>query len=343
MTQLVAALVIWGLVLCLLPGTRRRTDHSILTAALTIAASLTLNIDPIYLALDRALGSRNVLDVCANILMVIGIYFLSKAILRAADPREESARTDNLGLGILCLAILGLVVSFSQIDAPDSSINFMKDYGDQWTAAVYSAIQFVYIGAVVALTGVVCFRFRGDMARPYFRVAFTLIGIGCVLALVLALSVLGMDIAHLMGDVGTMAALSLIYDASVVGAMVFLCVGLALPPVARRLIERSDLKTVTELRESLAPVWEKMTETRRETHLPPPALMDVRVDAVSRRLHRMLVEIQDVLLMDPATVTLLRDEDRQTLNRAEDYLASHRGSRLDAIAGSEKRRRKLHR
>ncbi|MCA4132657.1 hypothetical protein LD110_07485 [Arthrobacter sp. M4] len=318
-------------------------DHSILIAALTIATSLTLNIDPIYLALDRALGSRNVLDVCANILMVVGIYFLSKAILGAADPREDMARKDSIGLGILCLVILGLIVAFVQIDATDSSTNFMKDYGDQWAAAVYSAIQFIYIGAVVALTGVVCFRFRGDMARPYFRIGFTLIGIGCVLALVLALSVLGMDIAHLMGDVRTMAALSLVYDASVVGAMTFLCIGLALPPVARRLTGRSDLKRVIELGESLAPVWEKMTEARMETRLPPPAVTDEQVDAANRRLHRMLVEIQDALLMEPATATLLSNRDRETLSRAEDYLASHRGSRIDAIGGSEKARRNLHR
>ena len=341
MTQLVAVLVIWGLVLCLLPGIRRRADYSILVAALTIATSLTLNMDPIYLALDRILGSRNLLDVCANILMVVGIYFLSRAILRAADPREVLERKDNLGLGSLCLVILGLIVAFSQIDASESSTNFMKDYGDQWSAAIYSSLQFMYIGVVVAVTGCVCFRFRRHMARPYFRIAFTLIGIGCLLGLILAVSVLGMDLAHLVGDVRTMTTLSSFYDASVVGAMTFLCVGLALPPVARRLAGRSDLKNLTELRESLEAVWERATETRRETRLMAPPLTDEKVDAVRRRLHRMLVEIQDALLMDPATATLLSDRDLQTLGRAEVYLAAHRGSRKDGSEDSEKGRRDL--
>lgn len=100
MIQLLAASLIWGLVLCLLPGIRRRADQSILVAAVTIAAALTLNIDSVYLAGDDLLGRHNVLDLLANILMVVGIYFLSRAILRAADPGELPARQNHFGLAV---------------------------------------------------------------------------------------------------------------------------------------------------------------------------------------------------------------------------------------------------
>ncbi len=198
MIQAVTAAVIWGLVLCLLPGARTRKDHSILVAAVAIATALSLNVDPIYLAGDQALGGHNLLDLLANILMVVGIYFLSQAILRAAELNDAPVRRDRRGLLILGLVSLGLVLAFLRIEAPASSTKFMLDYGEQPAAALYSAIQFVYIGVVVGVTGYVCFRFRRRMAASYFRVAFTLIGIGCSLALVVVLAVLGMDVANLL-------------------------------------------------------------------------------------------------------------------------------------------------
>jgi hypothetical protein len=322
--QAVTAAVIWGLVLCLLPGARTRKDHSILVAAVAIATALSLNVDPIYLAGDRVLGGHNLLDLLANILMVVGIYFLSQAILRAAELSDGPVHRDRRGLLLLGLVAAGLVLAFLYVEAPVSSTRFMLDYGDQLAAALYSAIQFVYIGVVVGVTGYVCFRFRRRMAASYFRVAFTLIGIGCFLALVVVFSVLGMDLAHLLGDQSTMLQLAAIYDTSFVGAMSFLCAGLALPPVARRIVQRTQHKTQAGLLEDLTSTWEKATATRKDGRLGLPAGVIERGDPETRRLHRMLVEIEDALLMDPAAANLLNEADFQTLTRTEHYLASHR-------------------
>ncbi|KQQ80995.1 hypothetical protein [Arthrobacter sp. Leaf137] len=331
MIQAVTAGVIWGLVLCLLPGARTRKDHSILVAAVTIATALTLNVDPIYIAVDRALGGYNLLDLLANILMVVGIYFLSQAILRAAELNDAPVGKDRLGLMVLGLVSAGLVLAFLRVEAPVSSTKFMLDYGDQPAAALYSTIQFVYIGVVIGVTGYVCFRFRRRMAASYFRVAFTLIGIGCFLALVVVFSVLGMDLAHLLGDQSTMQQLAAIYDSSFVGAMLFLCAGLALPPVARRLVQRTQRRTQADLLEDLTSTWEKATATRKDGRLATPAGVIERGDPETRRLHRMLVEIEDALLMDPGAAKLLDEADFQTLTRTENYLASHgdrQGGRL---------------
>lgn len=325
MIQTVAAAVIWGLVLCLLPGSRVRKDHSILVAAVAIATALSLNIDAIYIAGDRALGGRNLLDLCANILMVVGIYFLSQAILRAAELNDAPVGRDRRGLLILGLVSAGLILTFLRIEAPVSSTKFMLDYGDQLAAALYSAIQFVYIGVVVGVTGCVCFRFRRRMARSYFRVAFALVGIGCSLALVVVLAVLGMDVAHLLGEQSTMEQLAAVYDMSFVGAMVFLCAGLALPPVARRIVRRAQLRTQAGLLANLTSTWEKATATRKDGRLAASAAAIERGHAETRRLHRMLVEIEDALLMDPDAAKLLDEADFQTLTRAEDYLASNQG------------------
>lgn len=322
MTQLVAATLIWALVLCLLPGIRQRADHSILVAAVTIAAALTLNIDPVYVAGDALLGDRNLLDLIANILMVFGIYFLSRAILRAADSGELPARHDHLGLAVLGLVIVVLIVCFGAVEAPYSSTSFMKDFGDQGSAAIYSAVQFSYIGVVVGITGYTCFRFRGDMSRPYFRIAFTLIGIGCSLAMVVVLAVLGMDILHLQGDLKGMSALSVVYDGAVIGAMAFLCAGLALPPTARRIFRRRESKAEAALLDLLAGVWEKTTDPKRDVRLLSGVNIADQRDSARWRLHRMLVEIQDALLLEPMLLSVLDDRDHHVLNSVEAYLAT---------------------
>lgn len=337
MIETIAAAIIWGLVLCLLPGVRRRSDHSIVVAAVTIASALTLNIDPVYVACDAVLGGRNVLDLGANMLMVVGIYFLSRAILRAADPSESPAMPDSFGLTVLGLVVVGLIMSFSLIDAHRTSTSFMLDYGGQWTAAIYSAVQFVYIGVVVSMTGYTCFRFRGDMTRPYFRFAFTLIGVGCALAVVLVLAVLGMDIFHLVGDLDSMRALSVVYDGAVIGAMTFLCAGLALPPVARRVARRSDAKTESVLVNGLTEVWEKTTGQRTEVRLDSGVNNADQRNSARWRLHRMLVETQDALLVDPPLGRLLSNRDVQVLARVEEYLARQRADPHKRLGDTERR------
>ena len=322
MIQDISAAVIWCLALCLLPDLKRRKDQSILVAAVTIATALTLNVDRIYIAGDQLLGNRNFLDLIANIFMVVGIYFLSRAILRAADVRETVDIHNRAGLLVLGIVVVALIVTFSLVDAPRTSTSFMRNFGSQWPAAVYSSVQFLYIGAVVAITGFTCFRFRGEMAKPYFRVAFVFIGLGCALAVVLVLAVLGMDVLHLMGELEAMTRLSYVYDAAEVGAMVFLCAGLALPPVARRLERRSDARATSILVERLSGPWDRITAERSEIRLKVSQTAINRHDASKRRLHRMLVEIQDALFMDPHLAQLLSQNDLDVLREAEQHLGA---------------------
>ncbi|WP_159619109.1 MAB_1171c family putative transporter [Arthrobacter zhaoguopingii] len=321
MIQLFVAAMIWGLVLCLLPRMKRRSDHSVMAAAVTIATALTLNVDVIYLEGDRLLGARNILDLVSNIFLVVGIFFLSQAVLRAADPGETSQRRNRVGLIFLGLVGVALIISFSLVDASRTSTSFMEDFGSQWAAAAYSSIQFLYLGAVVTVTGYTCFKFRGEMARPYFRLALTFIGIGCCLAVVLVLAVLGMNVLHLMGEIDPMRRLSYVYDAALFGAMTFLCIGLAMPPVARGLEHRSDSRTAAVLLDRLAEPWERITAARAGVRLNVSAAGCPR-DVAKQRLHRTIVEIQDALLVDPELVKSLGEGDIHALAEAEAYLGT---------------------
>ncbi|MGO4246163.1 hypothetical protein AB4Y87_03035 [Paenarthrobacter sp. RAF54_2] len=320
MIQIVAAGLIWLLVVCLLSGLRRRRDHSVLTAAITISVALTLNIDQVYDVTDSVLGGRNFVDLSANVSMVVGIYFLSRAIIRAATPEEAVEKGDRVGIILLSAVIVGLAASFSAIVTHGSSTRFMVEYGDQWSAALYSSIQFGYIGYVVSVTGFTCFRFRGDMLRPYFRTAFTCIGVGCSFAVLLVLLVLVMDILHLQGRLDAMRAVSPIYDAAVVAAMAFLCVGLAIPPLARRVLRHRDSVTEEELVSGLTKIWEKTTKKRQDVRLVRDTEMISRLDR-AQRLHRMLVEVQDALLVEPSLGSSLDIHELNVLNAAENYLA----------------------
>lgn len=320
MIQVSAAVLIWLLVVCLLPGIRRRTDHNVLTAAITIALALTLNIDPVYSSLDAGFGSRNYVDLLANVSMVVGIYFLSRAIIRAATSDEMGERRGTPGSVVLGIVIVGLGFSFSFISTQGSSTRFMLDYGDQFPAAVYSAIQFLYIGYVVSVTGATCFRFRADMFRPHYRLAFTLIGIGCVLAVVLVSLVLVMDILHLQGRLEAMHAVAPAYDATVVAALAFLCVGLAIPPVARRALRHKESETEDELVHGLEGVWKKTAGMRQDVRLQL-GTESLPQHEPGRRLHRMLVEVQDALLVEPRLASTLDIRELRVLSAAENYLA----------------------
>jgi hypothetical protein len=292
----------------------------VLTAAITISVALTLNIDQVYVVIDSVLGGRNLVDLLANVSMVVGIYFLSRAIIRAATPEEAVEKGDRVGIILLAAVIAGLAASFSAIVTQDSSTRFMVDYGDQWSAALYSSIQFGYIGYVVSVTGVTCFRFRGDMLRPYFRTAFACIGVGCSFAVLLVLLVLVMDILHLQGRLDAMREVSPIYDAAVVAAMAFLCVGLAIPPLARRVLRHRDSVTEEELVGGLTKIWEKTTKKRQDVRLVRDTEMISRLDR-AQRLHRMLVEVQDALLVEPSLGSSLDIHELNVLNAAENYLA----------------------
>ncbi|WP_285241509.1 hypothetical protein [Pseudarthrobacter sp. MEB009] len=320
MIQVAAAILIWLLVICLLPGIRVRRDQSVLTAAITISVALTLNIDQVYVGVDSLLGGRNFVDLAANVAMVVGIYFLSRAIIRAATPDGTAEKRDGGGMILLAGVIVGLAASFSAIVTQGSSTRFMADYGDQWPAAFYSSVQFLYIGFVVSVTGITCFRFRGDMFRPYFRASFTLIGVGCAFAVFLVILVLVMDVLHLQGRLNAMRSVSTIYDAAFVAAMVFLCVGLAIPPVARRVLRRKQSATEVELVSDLTRIWEKTTKKRQDVRLVRGTEMITQQDR-AQRLHRMLVEVQDALLIEPGLGSSLDIHDLKVLNAVENYLA----------------------
>lgn len=324
--QLIIALALWVLVGALAIGTRRRTDQSILYAAIMIAVSLTLNVDAVYFATDGLLGGRNYADLPANLLLLLGVYFLSRAILRASSPSRACTTDRPFRIGAIMAASL-MVVSFVFIDAPQTSGSFMQDFGNQPAAAAYSLIQFTYLGIVVALTGTICLRFAGRMSTPARRLGFRIVGAGCGAAVLTVLSVVGMDLAHVFGTMSLLALFASAYDVLNLAAILLLCLGLSLPPILGWVTKRIDRRKLRGVLPDLTRIWHDVSaqhvELGDETHRHTPGVASRDVDTV---VHRTLVEIRDALLFDPSVRDRLTDEDLALLTATETHIGAQSAS-----------------
>ena len=246
MSTIVVAVFMWLLVLTLLLRARSRPDNTMVKAAVVIAASLTTNINGVYLWASDGLPWPNALDLVSNILLIIGVYYLSRAIVRGAGAGDGSVdRAQRWSAVAAAGTVLVMVVAFCLIDDPHASTTFMLDFGDQPAAGIYSGVQYLYIFAVMARTLSTCIRNVPQMRRRRFRAGFRLIGAGCGVGLVLCTSVIVMDIAHVAGAESLMRAVGTVYDISYALTVVLLATGAR----ARRLpLPGMDLPGVLTLR-----------------------------------------------------------------------------------------------
>ena len=303
--EIINATLMWAAVVALASTARRRTDHSTLLSATAIAFSLTFNINAVYLALDRVVGGRNLLDLLSNALLVGGIYFLSRAALRAVHGPKFSSPVLRIGLGVTLVAV---AVTFFLIEQDGSSTTFMLDFGMQVPAALYSSIQFTYVGVVMAFTAVTCLRYRPSMSSPGFRIGFAVIAAGCFAAIALVVVILTMNVMNLIGSTH-LASVRQLYTPLYVLAIFLLCVGYATPPLYRMLArarrDREGRRTYRALLETRATLV-----GASPNGVPPYSTAE---------LHRLTVTVLDFLAANPEARPTAEDED--ALADAERFLA----------------------
>ncbi|TFD27010.1 hypothetical protein [Cryobacterium cryoconiti] len=317
MTQTIIASVLWGLVAALASGTRRRTDQSILYAAVMIAVSLTLNVDAVYRATDLFLTGHNYADLLANLLLIVGVYFLSRAILRASSRSRARSTEKPFLIGAILSSCL-TITAFQFVDAPWSSDSFMRDFGDQPAACAYSLIQFTYLGIVVAVTGSICLQFAGRMSTAARRSGFYIVGAGCWAAVLNVFSIVGMDLTHLFGPPHLLALFSSAYDVLNVASLVLLCIGLSLPPILGWANDRLERRRLQLILPDLNRIWDKVSAQRIELGRDSISrTQGARRPDVDVAVHRTLVEIRDALLLEASAKDKLTDADLAILLGAE--------------------------
>lgn len=315
MIPAIVAGLMWALVVSLLILRRGRGERSITYAALTIAIAMTLNIDPIYRALDGLLGGTNLATLPADLALMVGIFFLGRGVAKATEYRPRIARF-ALGRVILAVALTGTIAAFFLIDRGETTTTFMLDNGAQPAAATYSIIQFVYDGIVVTAMAAVAARRVRDAGGVDRLPALSLL-LGSILGLLLSLVVIAMDILHVVGALAPMFVLGDVYAVLFPLTFLFLCLGLAGQPAIRLLRSRARGRATRELLAETTPVWQRASAV----HPGPSQHVDTAGPATDpeTRLHRYVVEIRDAVV-DPRVEFQLTEEHREVVERAEHHL-----------------------
>jgi hypothetical protein len=319
--EIIAAGLMVSLTLIVIASRGQGKDTSILWASVLISVSMVLNISPVYLLADVWVGGRNRADFGANLLLLTGVYFLARAIHRAAQPASNGRKSsyDVWAKAGLVGAAASATILFILIDAPVTSTSFMRDYGGQWAAGLYSAGQYIYIGAVMATAGWTCLRFRKAWTTGIYTAAFALVGLGCLSAVLLVIDVLVLDALHVLGMVKALSALSGIYAVMNSATFVFLCTGMALPPASRKVAAIYETARTSSVLAGLKPVWGQAVAGNAELTLDLDVVPN-RPDRRRRELHRMIVEIQDSLARDPEARDRIGAEGLGKLAGASDHL-----------------------
>ena len=130
----------WALVASLLIVRRKRADRSITYAAIAIAIAMTLNVDAVYAAVDPVLGSTNIATLIADALLMIGLFFLGRGVMRTGEYRPQLVRA-VVSCPTLLASLAAITIAFSFIDRGTTTTRFMADLGAQPATATYSIIN----------------------------------------------------------------------------------------------------------------------------------------------------------------------------------------------------------
>ncbi|GGO61520.1 hypothetical protein GCM10010910_09520 [Microbacterium nanhaiense] len=315
MTQLLVATVMWLLVVSLLILRRRRTDHSITYASLAIAISMTLNVDEVYFTFDRMLGTTNITTIIGDGLLMIGLSFLGRGVMKAGEYRPRLARI-AVGRPALAVALAAVIVSFVFIDRGSTTDAFMRDVGDQIAACTYSLTVFTYCAIVVGAMHVLAIS-QWRATRGLLRIPSILLTYGSLCGLALCVTVWVMDIAHVTGNFAILEAAIPFYGPLMLSAFVLLCAGFFAQPLTRLLRRRFHQLRTDVLIAQLEPVWRNANAVR-------PGLSNRQtttdyLDDPDARLHRQVVEIRDAMIDPRVKFTLTRCQ-LALIERAERHL-----------------------
>ncbi|MEV1130518.1 hypothetical protein [Agromyces sp. NPDC049794] len=315
MIPVLVATLMWILLVSLLVLRRRREERTITYATLTIAVSMTLNIDPVYEVLDAVVGGQNLVTLIADLALMIGVFFLGRGVMKASD-RQPRVVQFALGRTALAVALVFSIVAFVFIDQRGTTTTFMLDLGDQPAAAAYSMIHFTYYGVVLAAMAALAAQ-RIRVSQGTQRLPPTSLLLGSLFGLTLSAVVISMDIAHGVGNLELMAAVSVAYGPLYLCTFVFLCLGFASQPVLRSLQTRSRAQRTRALILELQPAWGRAISVRPGISQSADAAF--QTSEPETVLHREIVEIRDALI-DSRVAFDLSEEERELVDRAERHL-----------------------
>ncbi|TFD68204.1 MAB_1171c family putative transporter [Cryobacterium gelidum] len=327
MIVVLVAAFMWLLVAALLVLRRGRAERNITYAALTIAIAMTMNIDQAYRILDRYAGGTNLVTVVADATLMIGVFLLGRAVMRASEHQPRAAQL-ALGRFTLAAALTGAVGTFLLISRGITTTSFMLELGEQPYAAAYSMIQFSYYVIVLsAMAALAARQLRTSVGAQQIPPVSLLLGSICGVAL--SVVVITMDLAHVVRNLNLMTVVAVAYEPLHLLTFLFLCLGFASQPAARSLQARSRDRTTRMLVHDLEPIWAAATKARPGISHTEPAALDT--SDPETLLHRQVVEIRDAMI-DTRVEFDVSAGDRELIERAERYLLGTRSSDAAPVA-----------
>lgn len=305
----------WALWLTFIVVRRRRTRHTVTWSAFTIAVSMTLNLDPVFIRVDKALGGNNWADLIGNGTLMIGLFLLARGVTYAHPFRSRYGKI-ALGFPALLAAMAVTTTAFLFINRGATTTAFMAELGTQPAAAAYSITQYVYFALVISALGISCLH---EVTRTTggARIAVILILTGTVLGLATCVLIVAMDIVHLVGDEPLLSALQIVYDPMYAGTIGLLCAGLALGPIVRAVSNARRWGTTARLVRELRPAWEAAVELRPS--LTRLGALGMNTRSAEETLYRQVVEIRDVAGQSSGAYQLT-PSDESLLEAAEAHL-----------------------
>ncbi len=318
MIQTLVATLMWALVASLLIFRRKRTDRSVTYAAITIAIAMTLNVDGIYAIVDPLLGGTNIATLIADALLMTGLFFLGRGVMKSGEYRPSLIRA-AVSAPVLLIALLAITASFLFIDRGTTTTRFMSDLGAQPAAAIYSIINFSY-GALVIATMLVLAARQYRHSTGIQRLPAALLSLGSAFGVALCLAVIVMDVAHAIGHLDLMHATQGVYDPLSVLTFLFLCAGFAVQPAVRRAQHHARQRHTIAYTAQLEPLWHRATRARPGLSQADP--LAANNEDPEGHLHRVIVEIRDAMI-DPRITFATSTADRSLLERAENHLVGN--------------------
>jgi hypothetical protein len=285
-------------------------------AALAGAGAATLMAPGVA---ETVVGNRSAALPAIGSLVMLAIWFVRAAVVRAVVGPEQQGEVLRRGLLQTAAAITAYCVSFVcaalvgavQLDGPPLDPGSRVDVGMFAFTSILSA--YVIVGAVQIAT--VCVRYIPHMSSGLFRVGFTTVALGCALAVIgmvasLLHAAIGLTSTGLDARPGLEAALGWLVGA----AAALLPLGLVLPSLSRRAEEWQVHQRYCLLR--LDRVWRRTARSDLSFGRVAAPLNGVLSRDPSARLHRALVEILDSQLASGGT--LLSSSDTRLVKKSEE-------------------------
>ncbi|MCC3270127.1 hypothetical protein MUG94_03395 [Arthrobacter gengyunqii] len=298
--QILPIIVLWTMVAIRLLGLCFGWRPGILPAVSLVALGATLNIDPVYLAVDQYLGGWNLLNLMVHLLMGLGMTELSRLLLRVTGRSHHVKVLISIGSVLAVAQIVLLLVSNTE----GSAASFTDTFGDTPTVALYQASFFAWFGMITGYTGWETLRRnrRGE-SRP-FRIGFDILCAGCM-AGVLAAATKMIQIGLEIGGVNDRDNNALVTGYHVLLALMIVgfAVGFILPSYERI---RQTFRARTECARDLAalrPVMGRLVQTPEGRRSMGAANIVLDARASKAQLYRWFIFIGDIRVLDPGLLS----------------------------------------